>query len=99
MLKPTSNARLKLISGLFLFFVCPGLSIVPHHFVNPRNLRDYCDGCVIDRATAPADLLADLERMADPGFYDSNIPPARRQDRSSDSAADYSAKRPRHDYP
>ena len=45
-----------------------GSLLIPISYVNPGNLRDFCDGCVIDISTAPDDLIDDLNRMGAP-FY------------------------------
>ena len=39
--------------------------------VTRRTLASYCEGNVIDRATAPPDLLADLDLVVDGPYYDS----------------------------
>ena len=39
--------------------------------VTRRTLASYCEGNVIDRATAPADLLVDLDLVVDGPYYDS----------------------------
>lgn len=52
-----------------------GLTKVPIDNINQKNLRTFCDGCVIDRATCPRAMIEDLDRML-PGssVYDSRAP-------------------------
>jgi hypothetical protein len=72
---------------------------VPLKHITPRTLRDYCDGCVIDRATAPPDLVDDLERLPEAAYYDSSKPAPRRNMRppewDHDDPSSAMPKRPR----
>lgn len=40
-----------------------GVSYLELPHITPANLKSLIDGCVVDRCTAPPDLLADLERL------------------------------------
>ncbi len=63
------------------FVPADGSLWLPAGDINPKNLRDFCDGCVIDIGTAPADLVADLKRLQLP-FFASGPPPPPFQDRA-----------------
>lgn len=40
-----------------------GVSYLQLSLITPANLKSLIDGCVVDRCTAPPDLLADLDRL------------------------------------
>jgi hypothetical protein len=51
-----------------------GYAYVPFRLVTPRSLPMFLHGGVIDRATAPGDLLADLNLMPNAPYFNSRQP-------------------------